>query len=116
LNDDKKSIRESKILIIGLAYKKDIDDIRESPAIKIMDLLKYKGAKIDYHDPFVNEFRNLRSIDLTTKNIQKYDSLIITTDHSEIDYEMIGKHASLVVDTRNIMSSVKKPKSRIVMA
>ena len=116
LNDDKKSIRESKILIIGLAYKKDIDDIRESPAIKIMDLLKYKGAKIDYHDPFVNEFRDLRSIDLTTKNIQKYDSLIITTDHSEIDYEMIGKHASLVVDTRNIMSSVKKPKSRIVMA
>jgi len=116
LNDDKKSIRESKILIIGLAYKKDIDDIRESPAIKIIDLLKYKGAKIDYHDPFVNEFRNLRSIDLTTKNIQKYDSLIITTDHSEIDYEMIGKHASLVVDTRNIMSSVKKPKSRIVMA
>ena len=116
LNDDKKSIRESKILIIGLAYKKDIDDIRESPAIKIMDLLKYKGAKIDYHDPFVNEFRNLRSIDLTTKNIQKYDLLIITTDHSEIDYEMIGKHASLVVDTRNIMSSVKKPKSRIVMA
>jgi len=116
LNDDKKSIRESKILIIGLAYKKDIDDIRESPAIKIMDLLKYKGAKIDYHDPFVNEFRNLRSIDLTTKNIQKYDSLIITTDHSKIDYEMIGKHASLVVDTRNIMSSVKKPKSRIVMA
>ena len=116
LNDDKKSIRESKILIIGLAYKKDIDDIRESPAIKIMDLLTYKGAKIDYHDPFVNEFRNLRSIDLTTKNIQKYDSLIITTDHSEIDYEMIGKHASLVVDTRNIMSSVKKPKSRIVMA
>jgi len=116
LNDDKKSIRESKILIIGLAYKKDIDDIRESPAIKIMDLLKYKGAKIDYHDPLVNEFRNLRSIDLTTQNIQKYDSLIITTDHSKIDYEMIGKHASLVVDTRNIMSSVKKPKSRIVMA
>ena len=116
LNDDKKSIRESKILVIGLAYKKDIDDIRESPAIKIMDLLNYKGAKIDYHDPFVNEFRNLQSIDLTAGNIQEYDSLIITTDHSEIDYELIGKHASLVIDTRNIMSSVKKPKSRIVMA
>ena len=116
LNDDKKSIRESKILVIGLAYKKDIDDIRESPAIKIIDLLNYKGAKIDYHDPFVNEFRNLQSIDLTAGNIQEYDSLIITTDHSEIDYELIGKHASLVIDTRNIMSSVKKPKSRIVMA
>ena len=116
LNDDKKSIRESKILVIGLAYKKDIDDIRESPAIKIIDLLNYKGAKIDYHDPFVNKFRNLQSIDLTAENIQEYDSLIITTDHSEIDYELIGKHASLVIDTRNIMSSVKKPKSRIVMA
>ena len=78
--------------------------------------MSYKGAKIDYHDPFVNEFRNLQSIDLTAGNIQEYDSLIITTDHSEIDYELIGKHASLVIDTRNIMSSVKKPKSRIVMA
>ena len=116
LNDDKKSIRESKILVIGLAYKKDIDDIRESPAIKIMDLLIYKGAKIDYHDPFVNEFRDLQSVNLTAQNIQKYDSVIITTDHSKIDYEMIGNYASLVVDTRNIMSSVKKPKSRIVMA
>ncbi|MDG1544016.1 MAG: nucleotide sugar dehydrogenase [archaeon] len=116
LNDDKKSIRESKILIIGLAYKKDIDDVRESPAIKIMDLLKYKGAKIDYHDPFVNEFGNLRSINLTAQNIQEYDSLVITTDHSKIDYEIIGKYASLVVDTRNIMSSVKEPKARIVMA
>lgn len=116
LNDDKKSIRESKILVIGLAYKKDIDDIRESPAIKIMDLLIYKGAKIDYHDPFVKEFRDLQSVNLTAQNIQKYDSVIITTDHSKIDYEMIGNYASLVVDTRNIMSSVKKPKSRIVMA
>lgn len=116
LNDDKKSIRESKILVIGLAYKKDIDDIRESPAIKIMDLLIYKGAKIDYHDPFVKEFRDLQSVNLTEQNIQKYDSVIITTDHSKIDYEMIGNYASLVVDTRNIMSSVKKPKSRIVMA
>ena len=116
LNDDKKSIRQSKILIIGLAYKKDIDDVRESPAIKIMNLLKYKGANVDYHDPFVNEFENMRSIDLTANNIQKYDSVIITTDHSKIDYELIGKYASIVVDTRNIMSHIEKPKARIVMA
>mgnify|MGYP006079092975 FL=1 len=116
LNDDKKSIRESKILLIGLAYKKDIDDVRESPAIKIMNLLKYKGANVDYHDPFVNEFENMRSIDLTANNIQKYDSVIVTTDHSKIDYELIGKYASIVVDTRNIMSHIEKPKARIVMA
>ena len=116
LNDDKKSINESKILMIGLAYKKNIDDIRESPAIKIMDLLKYKGAKVDYHDPFVNKFKKLQSIELTPQNIKKYDAVIITTDHSVINYETIGKYASLVIDTRNAMSSVKKPKSRIVMA
>jgi UDP-N-acetyl-D-glucosamine dehydrogenase len=116
LNDDKKSIRESKILLIGLAYKKDIDDVRESPAIKIMNLLKYKGANIDYHDPFVNKFENMQSIDLTANNIQKYDLIAITTDHSKIDYELIGKHASIIVDTRNIMSHIEKPKARIVMA
>ena len=116
LNDDKKSIRESKILLIGLAYKKDIDDVRESPAIKIMNLLKYKGANMDYHDPFVNKFENMQSIDLTANNIQKYDLIAITTDHSKIDYELIGKHASIVVDTRNIMSHIEKPKARVVMA
>ena len=116
LNDDKKSIRGSKILMIGLAYKKDIDDIRESPAIKIEQLLKYKGANVEYHDPFVKEYENLRSIDLTADNIQKYDLVIVTTDHSKIDYDLIGKYASVVVDTRNIMSHIKKPKARIVMA
>jgi len=116
LNDDKKSIRGSKILMIGLAYKKDIDDIRESPAIKIELLLKYKGANVEYHDPFVKEYGNLRSIDLTADNIQKYDLVIVTTDHSNIDYDLIGKYASVVVDTRNIMSHIKKPKARIVMA
>ena len=116
LNDDKKSIRESKILLIGLAYKKDIDDVRESPAIKIMNLLKYKGANVDYHDPFVNKFKNMQSIDLTANNIQKYDLVAIATDHSKIDYELIGKYASIVVDTRNIMSHIEKPKARIVMA
>jgi UDP-N-acetyl-D-glucosamine dehydrogenase len=116
LNDDKKSIRGSKILMIGLAYKKDIDDIRESPAIKIEQLLKYKGANVEYHDPFVKEYGNLRSIDLTADNIQKYDLVIVTTDHSNIDYDLIGKYASVVVDTRYIMSHIKKPKARIVMA
>ena len=116
LNDDKKSIHGSKILVVGLAYKKDIDDIRESPAIKIIDLLNYKGANIDYYDPFVNTFRDLRSIDLLAENIKKYDAVLITTDHTKTDYDLIGTYASLVIDTRNIMSHVKKPKARIIMA
>ncbi len=112
----KKDIRGSEILMMGLAYKKDIDDIRESPAIKIIDLLEHKGAKLSYHDPFVNTFRKSKSIDLIANNIKKYDVVVITTDHSKIDYELIGKYANLIVDTRNVMSLIKKPKARIVMA
>ena len=116
LNDDKKSIKGSKILVVGLAYKKDIDDIRESPAIKIIDLLTYKGANMDYHDQFVKTFRDLKSIDLTADNIKEYDAVLITTDHTKTNYDLIGKYASLIVDTRNIMSHVEEPKARIVMA
>ncbi|RZD38850.1 MAG: nucleotide sugar dehydrogenase [Methanobacteriota archaeon] len=116
LNDDKKSINGSKILVVGLAYKKDIDDIRESPAIKIIDLLTYKGANMDYHDQFVKTFRDLKSIDLTADNIKEYDAVLITTDHTKTNYDLIGKYASLIVDTRNVMSHVEEPKARIVMA
>ena len=116
LNDDKKSIKGSKILIMGLAYKKDIDDIRESPAIKIKDLLTYKGAIVDYHDPFVKTFKDLESIDLTPDKIKEYDAILITTDHTKTDYDLIGKYASLIVDTRNVMSHVEEPKARIIMA
>ena len=79
-------------------------------------MLNYKGANIDYYDPFVNTFRDLRSIDLLAENIKKYDAVLITTDHTKTDYDLIGKYASLVIDTRNIMSHVKKPKARIIMA
>ena len=116
LRMDKKNIKESKILVIGIAYKRDIDDIRESPAIKIIDLLTEKGASIQYHDPFIKKFKNLKSIDLTGSNIKEFDALVIITNHSNINYELIGEQATLVIDTRNIMSHIKKPKARIVMA
>ena len=116
LRMDKKNIKESKILVIGIAYKRDIDDIRESPAIKIIDLLTEKGASIQYHDPFIKKFKNLKSIDLTGSNIKEFDALVIITNHSNINYELIGEQATLVIDTRNIMSYIKKPKARIVMA
>ena len=116
LNDDKKSIRGSKILIVGVAYKKDIDDMRESPALRIMDLLKHKGAKITYHDPNVKNVGPLKSLDLTQNTINEQDAIVIITDHTNIDYKSLGKHAKLIVDSRNIMATVKNPKARVIRA
>lgn len=116
LNDDKKSIRESNIMILGVAYKKDIDDIRESPALKIMELLQFKGAKISYHDPYVKEIDSQKSLELNTENLKKQDAIVITTDHSNVDYELIGKHARLIIDTRNVMANIKEPKARVLRA
>ena len=116
LNDDKKSIRGSKILIVGVAYKKDIEDIRESPALRIMNMLKYKGAKINYHDPYVENVGSLKSLDLTKNTIEEQDAIVITTDHTSIDYASLGKYAKLIVDTRNIMATVKNPKARVIRA
>ena len=116
MNDDKKSVRGSKILIVGVAYKKDIDDIRESPALRIRDLLKYKGAKINYHDPYVENVGSLKSLDLTKNTIEEQDAIVIITDHTSIDYSSLGKYAKLIVDTRNIMATVKNPKARVIRA
>jgi len=116
LNYKKENIKEKKVLIIGLAYKKNIDDMRESPAIKIIDILTKKGLEIEYHDPFIKTFRNFKNIDLTINNIKEYDALVIITDHENINYDLIGEHADLVIDTRNVMSKIKNPKARIVMA
>jgi len=116
LNDDKKSIRGSKILIVGVAYKKDIDDVRESPALRIIEVLKYKGAKINYHDPYVENVGSLKSLDLTKNTIEEQDAIVIITDHTSIDYSSLGKYAKLIVDTRNIMATVKNPKARVIRA
>jgi UDP-N-acetyl-D-glucosamine dehydrogenase len=116
LNDDKKGIRGSKVLIIGVAYKKDIDDVRESPALRIMELLGHKGAVINYHDPYVKNMDSLKSLNLTKKTIEEQDAIVITTDHTSIDYTLLGKYAKLIVDTRNIMATVKNPKARVIRA
>ena len=116
LNDDEKSIRNSKIMILGVAYKKDIDDMRESPALKLIDLLEFKGARISYHDPYVKNLNDRKSIELTSKNIELQDALVITTDHTNIDYDLIGKHAKLVIDTRNAMAKISNPTARILSA
>jgi UDP-N-acetyl-D-glucosamine dehydrogenase len=116
LNDVKKSVNGSKILILGVAYKKDIDDMRESPALSIIDLLRADGADVCYHDPFVEEVtfdhaytigdaEPLQNQELTDDLISSSDCVIICTDHSDLDYGRVCERASLVVDTRNALNS-----------
>ena len=117
LNDHQKSIKGSKILILGLAYKKDIDDLRESPSLKLIELLQDHGAKVDYNDYFSTSIPKLRkydfnkkSIKMTPTNIKKYDLLLLSTEHSYYDYKMILKYANIIVDTRNGFGSFKNKK------
>lgn len=107
LNEQGKAVKGSRILVLGLAYKKNIDDTRESPAVEIMDLLQVKGAHIDYSDPHVPVFPrkrdyhfDLQSIALTPGSIASYDCLVLATDHDSFDYPQLLQHARLVVDTR----------------
>lgn len=107
LNDRSKAIKGSRILVLGLAYKKNIDDSRESPAVEIMELLQAKGAQIAYSDPHVPSFPKMReyhfdlqSVALTAENIASYDCVVITTDHDLFDYGLLVQEAKLIVDTR----------------
>jgi UDP-N-acetyl-D-glucosamine dehydrogenase len=121
LNERGKSIKGANILILGVSYKKDVDDQRESPSLKIISLLQEKGAKISYNDPYVAESKghrdypglNLKSQLLTEKALKKADAVIVATDHSVYDYDWIVKNASLVIDTRN---AVKRKRKNVVKA
>jgi UDP-N-acetyl-D-glucosamine dehydrogenase len=115
LNVKKKSINKSKILILGVAYKKDIDDTRESPALEIIKILKNLGAIVDYSDTYVAKILNLRkykykmkSVKIGPKKISSYDAIIIVTNHSNFDYEMIVKNAKLIIDTRGSIDKLSK--------
>ena len=117
LNEKGRSIKGSRILILGLAYKKDIDDIRESPSLKLIELFWTHGAVVDYNDPYVAQTHKMRkydfkmkSVPLTEKNLRKYDCVLVSTDHSSYDHAFIAKHASLVIDTRNAMKNIRKGK------
>jgi UDP-N-acetyl-D-glucosamine dehydrogenase len=105
LNDQKKSVNGSKVLILGIAYKKDIDDVRESPALDIIELLQGKGAQVSYHDPYAASVRigehTLKSVGLD--GIDKYDCVVVVTDHTKIDYKAVAAKAGVIVDTRNAM-------------
>jgi UDP-N-acetyl-D-glucosamine dehydrogenase len=123
LNERKKSLKGSKVLVLGLAYKKDIDDLRESPSIELIELLRQKGAKVDYNDPYIPKTHKQRQHDLkmsskklTAKMLAGYDVVLISTDHSEYDYNWIVKNAKLVVDTRNATAKVRTNRRKIVKA
>jgi UDP-N-acetyl-D-glucosamine dehydrogenase len=114
LNQKGKSIKASKVLVLGLAYKKDIDDVRESPSLRLIELLMHHGAEVDYNDPYVPQMKKMRkydfkksSVPLTKETLKQYDCVLISTDHSSYDYELIVKNSSLVVDTRNITRNIK---------
>ena len=117
LNDSGKSLKNSRILVLGIAYKKDIDDSRESPSFNIMDLLSRAGARVDYNDPFVPEIGPRREFikfvgkkTVPLDHIGNYDLTLILTDHSVYDYKKIVAESQLVVDTRNACSKIQSPK------
>ena len=123
LNDVRKSLKGSKVLVLGLAYKPDIEDVRESPSLELIELLRAKDAKVDYNDPFVPHTQkqreydlNMKSKALSSKMLKAYDVVLISTNHSEYDYQWIVDNAQLVVDTRNACAGVRRGAKKVVKA
>jgi UDP-N-acetyl-D-glucosamine dehydrogenase len=122
LNDRQKSIKGSKILLLGVAYKKDVDDLRESPSLKLLELLTARGAIMDYNDPYFAalhkmrhyDFSNMRSVAISAEKLKSYDCVLIATDHTSYDYSAIVKASQLVVDTRNATRHVKDQAGKVV--
>jgi UDP-N-acetyl-D-glucosamine dehydrogenase len=115
LNTRKKSVNGAKVLVLGVAYKKDIDDLRESPSLTIIELLQRDGAQVSYHDPYFPFIGKGRKYDLQMKRTElkdlgQYDCVLIVTDHSDYDYKHIVQEAQLVVDTRNATRGIQSPK------
>ncbi|HEY0100564.1 MAG TPA: nucleotide sugar dehydrogenase [Pyrinomonadaceae bacterium] len=122
LNDERKALKGSRILLLGVAYKKDVDDVRESPALSIIDRLRAKGAEVSYHDEYVSEIRfddahtesagePLQSIALTDDELKAADCVLIVTDHSAVDYARVCERSTLIVDTRNALNGDLRRKS-----
>jgi UDP-N-acetyl-D-glucosamine dehydrogenase len=115
LNQNKKAMNGSRVMVLGVAYKKDIDDLRESPALTIIELLQQAGAEVSYNDPYFPFIGKGRKYDLQMKrtpldNLGQYDCVLIVTDHSDYDYKKIVQESQLVVDTRNATRGIKSSK------
>jgi UDP-N-acetyl-D-glucosamine dehydrogenase len=122
LNEREKSVKGSRVLVLGLAYKKDIDDPRESPSFELIELLLQRGARVDYHDPHLPMAPSMRSfprlppmksVPLTPELLRTVDAVLIATDHSAVDYKMVLDHAPLIVDSRGVY---REPHSNVVKA
>ena len=123
LNSHEKSVKNADILVLGVAYKKDVDDMRESPALRVMELLERKGARIRYHDPYVPKAESHRvpgktwtSVPLNDEVLTSADAVLILTDHSAVDYQDVVRKAKLVIDTRNATRGVMGNRHKIVKA
>jgi UDP-N-acetyl-D-glucosamine dehydrogenase len=111
LNTDRKALNGSRVLLLGLSYKPEVEDTRESPALDILQLLEEKGAEVSYHDPHVPEIvldnKRYQSVDLTVEAVSASDAVLVTTDHSQVDYDLVMESAKIVVDPRNALSEAK---------
>jgi UDP-N-acetyl-D-glucosamine dehydrogenase len=121
LNRRKQCFQDARILVLGVAYKKDIDDLRESPSLRVIELLLERGARVDYNDPYFPRLHKMRrydlglaSVELTAEALAGYEAVVIVTDHSTYDYEFIVRHSRLVVDTRNATRGLRQYADRIV--
>jgi UDP-N-acetyl-D-glucosamine dehydrogenase len=122
LNQHKKSLKGARLLILGVAYKKDVDDLRESPTLKIMEILHKRGSSFDYNDPYFPhlhkmrhyDYSHMKSVPLSAEALATYDAVIIATDHSSYDYAAIVDSSKLVIDTRNATRRVMRHRERIV--
>ncbi len=123
LNWRSKCLQGARILVLGISYKKDVDDLRESPSLKIIQLIQERGATVNYNDPYFERLHKMRQYDLglesvalTAESLSSYDAVVIATDHSSYDYEFIARNAQLLVDTRNATGSLTQYKNKIVQA
>jgi UDP-N-acetyl-D-glucosamine dehydrogenase len=117
LNEHRLSLKGAKVLVLGVAYKKDVKDLRESPALEIVELLDRKGADISYSDPHLPYLKindiDLTSVKLTKKTLKAADIVVIVTDHTKVDYDFVLEHAKQIVDTRNVLKNAED-RSKII--
>ncbi len=117
LNEDGKALRGAKVAVLGVAYKKDIDDVRESPVLKIVELLEHHGADYKVVDPYVSSFKacskKIETVEMTNELLNEADLVLVTTDHSDFDYAAIAKESKVIFDTRNALKDVEKPNKYI---
>ena len=120
LNDHGKALKNSRVLVLGIAYKKNVDDMRESPSVEIMELIEAKGAEVAYSDPHVPVFPKMRehhfalaSVELTAESLASFDAVVLATDHDRFDFELIQQHAKLIVDSRG---TYREPAAHIIKA